>query len=102
MMKLNKKFKITKILGMCLFLTSLVSGQTLTSMSLEEAYVLLENNYPVLQNDRILTQIYQKELEQLDKATLPALYLKGDTRLQSEAMKLEPEEGMMAPFEIID
>ncbi len=76
-----------------------VNAQTTNSLSLEEAYSLLEKNYPILQNAGLLEEIYQAELQQLDIAKLPSIFLKADGRLQSESVKLDTKEAPL-PFEI--
>ncbi len=83
-----------------LFLLAPVYGQPLTQLSLEEAYQILEARYPALQNGVLLNEIYQKELEQLDKSRLPSVALKADGRLQSESTSLGAEAGSQLPFQI--
>ncbi|MEZ4883345.1 MAG: TolC family protein [Chitinophagales bacterium] len=77
-----------------------LNAQTTNSLSLKEAYLLLEKNYPNLQNSELLNQIHQKELEQLDIAKLPSIFLKADARLQSESVKLDAEGSTPLPFDI--
>ena len=86
-------------IGFFLMLNIFVFGQPRTELSLEEAYALLEKNYPILQNSGLLQQIYQKELEQIDIAQKPMLRFKTDGQLVSEKVQLETN-GAMLPFEI--
>lgn len=74
-------------------------GQTLKKLSLIEAYQMLEQNYPNLQNKGLLEQIYQHELTQLEIAKKPTFFLKADGRIQSESTQLD-SEGASLPFEI--
>ncbi len=63
-----------------------------SSLDLNEAYALLEEQYPALKNTEILEQLYERKLETIDKGRLPEFYLKGDSRLQSENLTIEGEE----------
>ena len=85
-----------------LFLTvQLASGQeTLSKISLEEAYRLLENRYPALRDAQLIQQIYQSEQSLIDKNRLPDIYLKTEGRLQSETPHITTAEGVMLPFEV--
>ncbi|MFK7770813.1 MAG: TolC family protein [Saprospiraceae bacterium] len=91
--------KINYFLGMFLLMTTLSFGQTKTELSLLEAYSLLEKNYPILQNSGLLEQIYQKDLEQLDIAKKPKLFVKADGRIQSQSVSLVSDNPMI-PLEI--
>ncbi len=70
-----------------------------SSLDLNEAYALLEEQYPALKNTEILEQLYERKLETIDKGRLPEFYLKGDSRLQSENLTIEGEPGAPVPFE---
>lgn len=84
----------------CSLLSTLVTnGQQRLDISLSEAYVLLEKQYPVLQNTGLLDQIHQKEIAQLDIAKLPSLMWYTDGRLQSQSTSLNSDGGMV-PVEI--
>jgi outer membrane protein TolC len=82
------------------FSTPISSAQVLNELPLLEAYQLLENQYPSLQNQKILESIYQVDLQTLEKNKMPAIYLKADGRLQSESAQLDLEGGTKLPFEI--
>lgn len=84
-------------IGFLLMISTLNFGQSKTELSLLDAYSLLEKNYPILQNSGLLEQIYQKELEQLDIAKKPKLFLKADGRIQSQSVSLE-SDNPMAPI----
>ncbi|RMG87089.1 MAG: TolC family protein [Bacteroidetes bacterium] len=73
-------------------------GQPAT-LSLSEAYALLESRYPDLQKAAVLEQVYANELTQLDIARRPMLFLKAEGRLQSESTHLD-KGGAPTPFEI--
>jgi outer membrane protein TolC len=60
-------------------------------LTLQEAYVLLENNYPALQSKNLLNKIYELDIAHLEIATKPTLQLKGEGRIQSEAPGLKAE-----------
>ena len=75
------------------------NAQQRSSLSLNEAYALLEDRYPLLQNEAVIAQIFQKEMKKLDISQRPDLYWKADGRLQSESTSLDAEGGML-PFEI--
>jgi outer membrane protein TolC len=76
------------------------SQAPLTTLSLHEAYTLLEERYPALKDTDVLTALHQKEQEKLDKVRLPGIYLKADGRLQSESPSLNLPDGVSLPFEI--
>lgn len=62
-------------------------------LSLAEAYTLIEQAYPNLKNSELLTRAFDRELEALDKGRLPELYVKADSKFQSENIKLVSEPG---------
>jgi outer membrane protein TolC len=68
------------------------------SLDLNEAYSLLEANYPVLQNAGLNDQVLQANLDILDLERKPSLYLKGRAQLQSETTSLGSGENV--PFSI--
>ena len=68
-----------------ILLISLLSGKLVgQSLSLVEAYELLEANYPVLENAALNDELLQLELDLLDLEKKPQLFLKGSASLQSE------------------
>ena len=85
------------LLALCLtHIHSLAQRQTL---DLEEAYRLLEERYPALKNSMVLQQLYDQKVESINKGRLPDLYVKGDSKLQSENLTIEGEPGSPVPFE---
>lgn len=74
-------------------------SQGLETLSLAEAYAKLEANYPALQDGKVLQQLYEEEVEQVEQGRLPKLFLKADGRLQSQSTSLDAG-GAMLPFEI--
>jgi len=74
-------------------------SQDLMDLSLNEAYTLLEAQYPLLQNESLLNQIYEKELQQLDIAKKPTIDWRADGRFQTESTNLETGDTPL-PFEI--
>ncbi len=86
-------------IGFLLLISTLNFGQSRTELSLLDAYSLLEKNYPILQNSGLLEQIYQKEIQQLDIAKKPQLFIKADGRIQSQSVSLKSDNPMF-PIEI--
>lgn len=86
-------------IGFLLLISTLNFGQSKTELSLLDAYSLLEKNYPILQNSGLLEQIYQKEMQQLDIAKKPQLFIKADGRIQSQSVSLKSDNPMF-PIEI--
>ncbi|WP_020536162.1 TolC family protein [Lewinella cohaerens] len=79
-----------------LLTTGLVNAQeaTVTTLSLTEAYDILEERYPLLRNGALLEQIAQNQSAQIDAESKPAISLKADGRLQSETINLESDNPM--------
>ena len=88
-------------LSTCLLMALGISlfGQDQAQLSLSEAFSLLQDRYPLLQNAQVLRQIQEKELSQLDISRRPGLYWYSDGRFQSEVPSLDTE-GAPTPFEI--
>ncbi len=64
------------------------------SLSLTEAYGILEERYPLLRNGDLLRQIEQNQKAQIDAEGKPLISLKADGRLQSETINLESDNPM--------
>lgn len=79
-----------------LLTTGLVNAQeaTVTTLSLTEAYDILEERYPLLRNGALLEQIAQNQRAQIDADSKPVISLKADGRLQSETINLESDNPM--------
>ena len=77
-----------------------LNGQPVKELSLQEAYLLLEERYPALKNSSLLDQIHEKELAQIEKNSLPDIFLKADGRFQSESTSLDTDSSTPLPFEI--
>jgi outer membrane protein TolC len=86
------------IIGTILLLSLLSAKLYSQSLDLNEAYSLLETNYPVLQNAGLNDQVLQANLDILDLERKPSLYLKGRAQLQSETTSLGSGENV--PFSI--
>ena len=65
------------------------------SLSLTEAYGILEERYPLLRNGALLQQIAQNQRAQIDAEGKPVISWKADARLQSETINLESDDPMM-------
>ena len=87
------------LLSLNLLFVTLSNGQDRMELSLTEAYILLEKQYPVLENEGLQNQIYLKEIKRLDIAKMPSLTWYTDGRLQSQSTSLDSEGGMI-PIEI--
>lgn len=55
---------------------------------LTEAYQLAEANYPLLRQKELIGQLSEQNLKVLEAERMPALFLKGESRLQSEAIQI--------------
>lgn len=78
-----------------------ILGQVpLTSLSLSEAYQLLEDQYPALQDAGLIAAIHQEDLKKLDKNKLPELYLRGQAQLQSENVSIDLPENSTLPLDV--
>jgi outer membrane protein TolC len=79
-----------------LLTTGLVNAQeaTVTTLSLTEAYDILEERYPLLRNGALLEQMAQNQSAQIDADSKPVISLKADGRLQSETINLESDNPM--------
>ncbi len=88
------------LLALGMMVLSPAFGQAWTKFTLENAYQMLEERYPVLKNSELLKEIHQKESEQLEKSRLPSVSLKADGRLQSESTSLGAEAGSQFPIQI--
>ena len=84
----------------CLIGIQFLWSQDLKTIDLLDAYLMLENRYPSLRNESILNEIYENEIEQIDRSLKPGIFLKADGRIQTESVKLDVEDGAMVPFEI--
>lgn len=84
-----------------LLLAGLVNAQDakVTALSLTDAYTLLEDRYPLLQNGQLVQQITKNQQAQIVAEGRPQLSWKADGRLQSENVKLESDNPMF-PLEI--
>ena len=92
--------KLKSLIGLWLLFAFSVAAQPLSTLTLSDAYDMLEKQYPSLQDAGVLQQIHQKDLDLLEIAKKPALSLKADGRLQSESVSLKASDAMMVPFEI--
>lgn len=94
---------MTKKLSFILLLLSvsvMLSAQELQQLSLTDAYTLLEGRYPLLRSGDLLSAIYDQEMEQLDIARRPSIFVNGDGRFQSQSTSLDAGDSGMLPFTI--
>lgn len=61
------------------------------SLHLTEAYQLLEENYPLLQNVAVLQAVYQLDAQLIDLANKPTINLMGNAQIQSETPQIDAE-----------
>jgi hypothetical protein len=87
MMMVKSKYFLIFLMCLSFYLDAAAQGRE--ELSLEEAYQLLENRYPALKNATILKEIHAKNLESIEKDKLPNLYLKADSRIQTESAHLD-------------
>ncbi|WP_367388312.1 TolC family protein [Lewinella sp. LCG006] len=78
------------------FSASWLGGQSneTSSLSLTDAYHLLEERYPLLRNGVLLQQIEKNQWAQINAESKPVISLKADGRLQSETINLESDNPM--------
>ena len=69
--------RLLALLGPLLLLPLLVAAQPRGELSLLEAFQLLEERYPLLQNAALNQQIYTAELGQLEADRRPTIMAKG-------------------------
>lgn len=100
--KLNVMVKSKLILFLLVFhLPYLAYGQRpVQTLSLEEAYRLLEERYPALKDEGLITAIHQEDIKKLEQNRLPELYLRGEARLQSENVSIDLPEGSTLPLDV--
>jgi len=67
-----------------LLLTSAFIWSQREILSLEEAYVTVENNYPLIKDSRLIEKISETNLTLLKKKRLPTVNLVGTAQIQSE------------------
>jgi outer membrane protein TolC len=96
---IGKLLRFTGVISLVVCITSSLYSQAKSTLSLAEAYSLIEQEYPNLKNSDVLDQMYQRELDGLEKGRLPELFLKADSRVQSENLKIVTEPGSPVPFE---
>lgn len=103
---LTKKLNImvkSKIVGLILVCSFPVLGfgqNSLSKLSLQEAHQLLEERYPALKDEGLITAIHQENIKKLEQNRLPELYLKGEARLQSENVSINLPEGSTLPLDV--
>jgi outer membrane protein TolC len=71
-----------------------------TELSLKEAYMLMDAQYPLLKSAELVAEIGEKEITRVSKNALPSISLKGDAKYQSETPHLDLPQGAVLPFEI--
>lgn len=74
--------------------------EQLGQLALDDAYEMLEQQYPTLQNSVIWLQIQNERVAQIQAEAKPGVYWKTDASLQSESVQLNTPEGTALPFEI--
>ncbi|MEO1435435.1 MAG: TolC family protein [Bacteroidota bacterium] len=77
----------------------ITKAQTLDSLSLQDAYQYLEDQYPILQNEGLLEEILAHDLKNLERSRLPEITINNETRLQSQSVSLDNSDGTL-PLDI--
>ena len=77
-------------------------AQPAPSIALTEAYALLEARYPRLANADLARELFARQNELVDLSRRPTLTLRGEGRLQSEAVSFDAVEAgdQELPFEV--
>lgn len=86
-----KRSAIVFPLMICLFLVYGYSQNSKSSLSLNEAYGLLRNNYPLLQNMDLKEAFFDSEQQVLAANRKPQIELKAEGRIQSETVGFPDE-----------
>lgn len=94
------KSKIVGLILICSFPILAFGQHPLSKLSLQEAYQLLEERYPALKDEGLITAIHQEDIKKLAQNRLPELYLKGEARLQSENVSINLPEGSTLPLDV--
>src|SRR3982751_5865616 len=82
---LNKivKIKVILLLG-CTMYTTVLSAQNTSSISLQQAFSLAEQNYPLIHQKGLLRQTEQLSIQNLNSNYLPQLVVNGQATYQSD------------------
>ncbi len=79
---LNKMVKTIVLLG--LFYTTTLQAQSGSAITLQQAFTLAEQNYPLIQQKGLLKQTEQLSIENLSSNFLPQLIVNGQATYQSD------------------
>ncbi|MEM6376640.1 MAG: TolC family protein [Bacteroidota bacterium] len=77
-----------------------IGQESIRTLSLQEAYQLLEKRYPALKDAGLITAIHQEDIKKIEQNRLPELYLKGQAQLQSENVSIDLPEGSTLPLDV--
>ncbi len=80
---LNKIVKVILLLG-CTICATVLSAQNTSSISLQQAFSLAEQNYPLIHQKGLLKQTEQLSIENLNSNYLPQLVVNGQATYQSD------------------
>lgn len=70
------------------FVSTQIYGQTIQSLTLEEAYELSQKNYPVVKQKQLIKQTEAISIENLQKGFLPQINLSAQATYQSDVTKI--------------
>jgi outer membrane protein TolC len=80
--------KYIKYVIIALCIAGKATGQDVQNLTLEQAYVLSEKNYPVTRQSRLIDQTAAISIDNLNKGYLPQLSLSGQATYQSEVTEV--------------
>src|SRR3954469_3984011 len=80
---LNKVFKAIPLLG-CIIIAPVLYAQAPSTISLQQAFSLAEQNYPLIHQKGLLKQTEQLSVENLNSNYLPQLVVNGQATYQSD------------------
>lgn len=82
------------------FSQNLIWGQVRSQLSLEEAYVAIQKEYPLLSSDSLVDRIYKRELDKLALDKRPDLFLNVEGRIQSETVAFPDDIGLPVSIDL--
>ncbi len=82
------------------FLCNSVISQSLQKITLDSAYTLMNERYPLLKSTDLIKASQDLTEKLIDIDRRPAINLKAEGRVQTESVGLDVDEGVQLPFEI--
>src|SRR3954465_6355922 len=85
---LNKMVKAIPLPG-CIIIASMLHAQAPSTISLQQAFSLAEQNYPLIHQKGLLKQTEQLSIQNLSSNFLPQLAVNGQATYQSDITKVD-------------